>query len=193
MSMQIDHSKPLTDEEKRWLHEWSLDHEIETNERIHGQKKAHAKGEPIDVRKALDKAGVETPPPPAQPISVAGQELYAGPLVVEGENDTPPAPGEPSVVVPLPRDHPLTAQTEGVSAETQLLGAQQESDDLTQETDEGKFDTRAVRKEVNELTVDELKDNLRDLGEPVSGNRDELRDRLVKALKKAHDEEQKAK
>jgi hypothetical protein len=195
MSMEIDHSKPLTAEQKKWLHEWSLDHEIETNERLHGQAKAHAKGEPIDVRKALDKAGVEVPNAPQSPGFVAGQPIYQGPVVVEGENDTPPAPGEPSVVVPLPRDHPLTgtvATDQGwteptVSAETQEMGGTE----LQPETDEGKFDTRAARKEVEELTVAELKDNLRDLDEPVSGNQKELQDRLVKALKKAHDEERK--
>lgn len=190
MSMQIDHSKPLTDAEKKWLHEWSLDHEIETNERIHKQAKAHAKGEPIDVRKALDKAGVEVPHAPAQPISVAGQELYAGPLVVEGENDQPPEPGSTGVVVPLPRDHPLTGTVATDQGWTDPRVQTLADDELTQETDEGKFDTRAVRAEVKELNNDELKDNLRELGEPVSGNQKELQDRLVKALKKAHDEEQ---
>lgn len=173
MSMQIDHSKPLTDEQKRWLHEWSLDYEIEVNERLHKQAKTFAKGEPVDVKAALDKAGVEPPHAPPNPTA-PGQELYTGPVVVEGENDKPPEPGSTGVVVPLPRDHPLTGVV----------------DDSAKSAGPEKFDTRAARAEVNELTVEELKDNLRDLEEPVSGNQKELQDRLVKALKKAHDEEQ---
>lgn len=169
----VDHSKPLTDEEKVFLHGWSLDHEIALNERLHAQKKEAAKGENIDVTGALEKAGLKVPSAPPPP-SVPGQELYTGPVVVEGENDQPQEPGvSTGVVVPLPRDHPLTAVV----------------DDSTSDADEPeeKWDGRAVRAEVNELTVEELKENLRDLDEPVSGNQKELQDRLVKALKKNHE------
>lgn len=173
MSMDLDQSKPFTAEQKQWAHEWGLDHVIEENERRHAQRKVHDNGEPIDVRKALDKAGVEVPDPPPNPTYVGAMgSVQQGPLIVEGEDNA----GR----VPLPRDHPFTVAVEDDAADG----------DLTQETEEGKFDTRAVRAEVKTLNVEELKDNLRELGEPVSGNQKELQDRLVKALKKAHDEEQ---
>lgn len=202
MSMQIDHSKPLDAETKKWLHEWSMDYVIEENERIHGKQEG---GEPPNVQKALEEAGFQAPPPPPGPTTVAGQGTVAtGPVIVEGENDLPPEPGSIGTRVELPRDHALTgviAEDQGLTdprviAETGVGAQPQPNDDggqvEPQTKDDGKFDTRAVRAEVNELSVDELKDNLRELEEPVSGNKDELRDRLVKALKKAHEAEKAA-
>jgi hypothetical protein len=168
-------SRALTDEEKRWLHEWSRDDLVEVNERLFNQTELHDAGEPVNVRKALEDAGVEVPDEPPNPTYVGAMgSVQQGPLIVEGEDNA----GR----VPLPRDHEFTVAVEDDAAE----------DDLVQETEEGKFDTRAVRAEVKTLNNDELRDNLRELGEPVSGNQKELQDRLVKALKKAHDEEQAA-
>lgn len=178
MSMDLDQSKPFTAEQKQWAHEWGLDHLIEENERRHAQRKLHDNGEPVDVRAALDKAGVEVPDAPPNPTYVGAMgSVQQGPLIVEGEDNA----GR----VPLPRDHPATVAFEDDAAAG-------DSAVEPQTTDEGKFDTRAVRAEVKTLSVDELKDNLRELDEPVSGNKDELQDRLVKALKKSHEAEQSA-
>lgn len=178
MSIQVDHSKPLTDEEKQYFHAWSMDYVIEENERIHGTPDDTREG--VNTPAILSAAGILVPPQPAQPLP-AGQELYTGPVVVEGENDVPPAPGELSTRVPLPRDHPLTglideAQDAEAAAAGPLVG------------DEWDDDAQWV--EVCELTVPELKDNLRELDQPVGGNQGELRTRLYDALKAAHQGEE---
>lgn len=171
MSMQLDQSKPFTDEEKRWCHEWGVDHLVEENERRHAQSDLHDEGKPVDVRKAFADAGVQVPDPPPNPTYVGAMgSVQQGPLIVEGEDNA----GR----VPLPRDHPL--QQEVIEGEGDGLPSNVEP-----------WDGRAVRAEVNTLTVDDLKDNLRGLDEAVSGTKDELRDRLVKALKRDHDERAK--
>lgn len=174
-------SRPLTKDEKRWLHEWSRDDLVEVNERLFTQTEAHDAGEPVDVRKALSDAGVEEPAAPPNPTYVGAMgSVQQGPLIVEGEDNA----GR----VPLPRDHEFTVPVE----EAEDGDADDDSSVDAQTTEEGKFDTRAVRAEVKTLTNDELRDNLRELDEPVSGNQKELQDRLVKALKKAHEAEQSA-
>jgi len=65
--------RPLTDDEKLYLHQWSRDDLIEINERIFNQSEAHDKGEPIDVKKALDDAGIELPESPPGPTYVGAQ------------------------------------------------------------------------------------------------------------------------
>lgn len=45
-----------------------------------------------------------------------------------------------------------------------------------------------LEEQVASLTVDELKANLKDLGEPVSGNKDELQARLIAAVEKSEAE-----
>lgn len=53
------------------------------------------------------------------------------------------------------------------------------------DSDEGEdIDPAALAAEIDELNVDELKAELRELDLPVSGNRAELRDRLLNALLK---------
>lgn len=162
-------SRALTADEKRWLHEWSRDDLIEVNERLFKQRELHDNGEPVDVRKALDDAGVEVPDAPPNPTYVGAQgSVQQGPLIVEGEDNA----GR----VPLPRDHAATVAFEDESSETAVAGDE--------------WDAKAVRAEVNSLNVDDLKDNLRGLEQPVSGTKEELQKRLYKALKDDHDAEQ---
>jgi SAP domain len=168
--------RPLTAEEKQWLHEWSRDDLIEVNERLFAQREAHDNGEPIDVKAALDEAGIEPPPAPPQPTYVGAQGgVQQGPLIVDGEDNA----GR----VPLPRDHPLTDP--GVYEHGPVVTAGATEAGHGEPVEE--WDGRKVRAEVNSLSVEDLKANLRDFDEPVSGNKDELRDRLVKALKHDHD------
>lgn len=155
MSRELDQSKPFSKEDIQWCKDWSLDHLVAENERRHGQSKVHADGDPVDVNKAFDKAGVEVPDAPPAPSYVGAMGgVQQGPLIVEGETNE----GR----VPLPRDHPLTQEV----VEGEGTGVP----DAFEEVD------------IDELNVDELKDNLRDLGESTSGNKDELRKRLRKAL-----------
>lgn len=51
------------------------------------------------------------------------------------------------------------------------------------------FDEEAAKAEIETLNVDELQENLRELDKPVSGNKAELQERLLQALKEAHDAE----
>lgn len=62
MSKIIDFSKPLSLEDKKWLHERSLDYQIEGNERQFKQADVHAAGQPVkvDYVALLPKAVVES-------------------------------------------------------------------------------------------------------------------------------------
>jgi SAP domain len=137
MSRQIDFDKPLSDEDKRYLHEWSQDWRIAENERRFGKNVDLSV--PVDTDAVLAKAGVEVPPPPPGPSQVAGPVLSQG---SEGFHQN--------------RDHPLT----------------------------GVVDEEPVEEvDIDELTVEELRAELHDLGEPTTGNKAELQKRLAKALK----------
>lgn len=143
--------RPLTDEEKLTVHQWSRDDIIETNERLFKQRKVHDAGDPIDVKGALDKANLEVPDEPPGPTYVGSQgHVDQGPVVVEGEDSSGRAQ--------LPRDHDFT------------VAVQDEEPAEVEEVD------------IDELTVDELKENLHELGESTSGNKAELQKRLKKAL-----------
>jgi len=126
MSREIDFDKPLSDEDKRWLHERSLDYHIEENERKFGQAKVHAEGLPVKV----EIPGLEVPEPPAQPTF---------------------APGWVPEVTP--------------SGTTEV--AEEEVEEVAPE----------------DLTVEELKVELRERNLPTDGNKAELIKRLNKALK----------
>jgi hypothetical protein len=76
MSRTIDFEKPLSDEDKQWLHEWSQDWRIAENERRFGKKVDLTKE--VDVPALLEKAGVEVPDPPSGPTQVAGQPVSQG-------------------------------------------------------------------------------------------------------------------
>jgi hypothetical protein len=191
--------RALTDEEKLHLHNWSLDYQIQENERLFPTvEDADYPREAVDTKQVLSAAGLELVPPPPNP-SPAGQPVlqYTGPLVVEGENDKPPEPGELATRVPLPRDHPLTgviAEDQGLTHDSVIdaTGIGDSKNQFPAVVGEGEpvaWDEEAVWTEVCRLTVDELKDNLKDMEQPVSGNKDELRERLFNALRDAHEAE----
>jgi hypothetical protein len=87
MSRTIDFDKPLSDEDKKWLHEWSQDWRIEENERKFGKKVDLTK--PVDTAAVLAKAGVEVPDPPPGPTQVAGQPLSQGSEQFHANRDHP--------------------------------------------------------------------------------------------------------
>lgn len=171
----VDHSKPFTDEEKAEFHNWSMDWAIEENERIHGDAEKNYPVEGVNTGEVLTEAGITSPPAPPAP-QPAGQSFYSGPLVVEGENDVPPAPGSNGTRVPLPRDHPLTYEVEE---------GEQLPNSVVVATQEDTFDRDASWAEIQELNVEELKDNLKELDQPVSGSKKELQERLLNALEEA--------
>ena len=164
MSMDLDQSKPFTAEQIKYCHEWSLDYLIAENERRHGQADVHSEGHPVDIQVALDRAEVEDVADPPQPTYVGALGgVQQGPLIVEGETNE----GR----VPLPRDHPLTQEVVDGEGDGILSG----DDD---------FDEEAAKAEIAELNVDELKAELHEFDEPVSGNKKELQERLLEAYKK---------
>jgi len=166
----------LSDEEKRHLHEWSLDWQIEENERLFGDESKGYPREPVDTQQVLADAGIKAPPLPPPP-SPAGQSMYTGPTVVEGENDEPAEVGSIGTRVPLPRNHPFTVEVDE--------GDQLPNTVVVPESNGG-FDEDAQWADVCDLTVAELKDNLKELDQPVGGSKDELRERLFNALREAN-------
>jgi hypothetical protein len=135
MSRKIDFDKPLSDEDKEWLHGWSQDYLIDENAR------------------KFDKA----------------YQKSTGPEIPRIEVNAPAAPRDP-------RDFPNDKVATGPVYPTDVNAGQvQQYADTSSKPVEEEVD-------INDLTVDELKDELRKLDEPVSGTKDELVKRLSKAL-----------
>jgi hypothetical protein len=130
MSREIDFEKPLSDEDKEWLHEMSMDWRIEENDRRFDKEYQESEGYRPE-EDANKSASV-----PRQPANFATDQFATGPVypVVESVNAAP---------------------------------ATQE---VVEEVD------------VEELTVEELKDELRGLDQPTTGTKAELQKRLTKAL-----------
>lgn len=139
MSRQIDFDKPLSDEDKKWLHEWSQDWRIAENERKFGKKVDLTT--PVDTDALLAKAGLEVPPPPPGPTQVAGQPLSQG----SEEHHTN-------------RDHPLTGvvdddePVEAVDIEELTVA------ELKAELADLKLSTDGNKKELQERLAEALKD-----------------------------------
>lgn len=108
MSRQIDFDKPLSDDDRAWLHEWSQDWRIEENERKFGKPEAE-------------------------------QESFAA------QQESPAQPELPTV----------GSANLDPSLEDQIAA----------------------------LTVAELKEELSEIGQSSEGNKKELQERLLKALK----------
>ena len=131
MSKIIDFDKPLSDEDKLWLHQWGYDYKIVENEQRFAQASVHDSGEPIDVVKVLADAGLNQPAPQPNPV--------------------------------LPERFEPTAQS--APAPTA-------------------FDEEAVRAEVHDMTVAELRENIKDLGGEPEGNKTHLQGQLIELLRK---------
>lgn len=131
MSKIIDFDKPLSDEDKLWLHQWGYDYKIVENEQRFAQASVHDSGEPIDVVKVLAGAGLNTPAPQPNPV--------------------------------LPERFVPTGENTSVEAV---------------------FDEEAVKAEVHEMTVAELRDNIKDLGGEPEGNKAHLQEQLLELLRK---------
>lgn len=114
MSRQIDFDKPLSAEDRAWLHEWSQDWRIEENERKFGKQ-----------------------------------------------------------------DGPLD---EGAAPDTDENGPQSEGDGQTDASAGDDQEQPSLEDQIAALTVPELKDELKEVGESLDGNKKELQDRLLKAL-----------
>ena len=135
MSRIIDFDKPLSDEDKLWLHQWGYDYKIVENEQRFAQAKLHDAGKPVDVEKVLAEAGLN--PPVLQPNPIL-----------------------PTNVVP----------SGGTTSETASAAVA--------------FDEEAVKAEVLDMTVAELKENIRELGGEPEGNKHALQDQLIDLLRK---------
>lgn len=134
MSRIIDFDKPLSDEDKLWLHQWGYDYKIVENEQRFAQAKTHDAGDPIDVSKVLVDAGLKEPVAQPNPIL-------------------------PSHVVPT-----------GAVGQTAAPVST--------------FDEEAVKAEVFDMTVAELRDNIKELGGEPEGNKAHLQEQLIELLRK---------
>lgn len=81
MSRTIDFDKPLSDEDKRWLHERSLDWRIEENERRFGQREVYENEGIVKV----EIPGLVDPEPSENPRAPTGESLKPPPVVVVEE------------------------------------------------------------------------------------------------------------
>lgn len=131
MSRIIDFNKPLSDEDKLWLHQWGYDYKIVENEQRFAQANVHDAGKPIDVAKVLADAGLQKPSAPTSPV------LF--------DNATPSG------------------------GETQSAAKS--------------FDEEALRAEIADFTVAELRENIQELGGHPDGNKSALQDQLIELLR----------
>lgn len=168
MSKQVDLDKPLSDADKLHLHERSLDYLIEENERRFKQEKAHAAGQPVKV----EIPNLEVPPPPPNPRAVSGQTLESGPVV--SEEDAKAA------------DKAAQEDAKRIAKEyEEAQEAREEAFKRSQPTKSSPSTSEDEDVDVDDLTVEELKDNLREFGESTSGSKAELQARLKKAVREA--------
>lgn len=88
MSKKIDFTKPLSDEDKLWLHQWGYDYKIVDNEMRFRKVDEDVAGEPVNLALTLEEAGLEVPvqqPNPVLPANVVATGFQIG---VENESDT---------------------------------------------------------------------------------------------------------
>jgi hypothetical protein len=140
MSKVIDFDKPLSDEDKLWLHQWGYDYKIVENEQRFAQAKVHDAGLPINVAGVLADAGIKVPVPQ-------------------------PNPAIPARFAPT-----------GVATVAEVVESAPEASE---------FNEAALRVDIAELTVAELKEEIKELGGEPEGNKAHLQDQLVELLRNA--------
>lgn len=153
MSKEVDLTKPLSDKDREYLKSRSLMYEVEENDRRFG------KGRFAEPKKGDDPEPVFAPTP-----TVAALPIEPG-----SPADTPP---KFVGVRPHGVDRAVWSGSTGLTQNEALAGP----------AGEPHF-TQVEEVPPEELTVDELKDELRDRDLPVSGDKAELVKRLKKALK----------
>jgi hypothetical protein len=155
MSKEIDLDKPLSDEDREWLHEHSLDHQIQANDRQFAEESEEPEVDE-DGGQEFVTTGAKAPWEPGQePVQQFAQRPYDPPM--SGNWDPGPVVSEEDVEAQIEAQE---AEAEG--REPKGKAAAEPDDDL---------DT---------WTVEELKDELAARGEPTSGNKADLVKRLRK-------------
>lgn len=181
MSKNIDLTKPLSDEDRDWLKQRSRLDDIAENERVLNDGKKSKKGD--DEPEFVPRNTVAAPP--IEPGSAAdnppqfvGQRPYGVDRAVWGgstglteEEAYERTAREPHAEVgPAPDDDPRWQQPKLANPESTASA----SDAAAAEYEEA---------EPEDLTVDELKDELRARELPLDGNKPDLVKRLKKALR----------
>lgn len=159
MSKEIDLDKPLSDEDREWLHEHSLDHQIQANDRQFAKEGESKEGEPEvdeDGGQEFVTTGAKAPwEEGSEPKQQFAQRPYDPPM--SGNWDPGPVVSEEDVEAQVEAQE---AEAEGREPKTKA--AAEPDDDLDQ------------------WNVEELKEELRSRGESTSGNKDELIKRIRK-------------
>lgn len=88
MSKNIDFTKPLSDEDKLWLHQWGYDYKIIDNEQRFRKVDEAEAGEPINLALTLEEAGLEVPEPQPNPLLPADVAATGFQVGVENESET---------------------------------------------------------------------------------------------------------
>jgi hypothetical protein len=145
MSRNIDFDKPLSTEDRAWLHEWSMDWRIAENDRKFSETVQNISG-PV-ITQNPDNAIAN----PRLPHNFPEEKVATGPVY--------PVANHPQIQ--------QYANTVGQLPGTTVEPAPQPEPEAV---------------DIEDLTVDELKSELKNLDQPVTGNKAELQDRLTKAL-----------
>lgn len=169
MSKEIDFDKPLSDEDRQWLHERSQDYLIAENDR---KFKSESEEEEPEVSKEggqrLPTAGAQQPfEPGTRPQNKYVDRPYdRDPSLGEPE----PREGEVAGLLPEEQVH------EGLGREV-VYGEKPKADDGEGQSAESESE-ESGEDEIEYWTIDELKEELRSRGLPTSGNKSELVQRL---------------
>jgi hypothetical protein len=167
MSKTFNEDKLYSKETVQYLHERGLDYKIQENYRKFGKNKPHANSAgDIDVYKILAEADVEAPEAPANPVYVDGTNISTGEVVPDNDGTA---------------DSQTETQAEEPNVEWDLEHLQPPSGDYSLD----EFD-QALREQVEQLSVKDCQDNLKDLEVgPKTGTLPELRWRVAKAVQLA--------
>jgi hypothetical protein len=161
MSREIDFEKPLSDEDRAWLHEHSQDHLIAENDR-------KFKEEPEEEEPEISKEGGQD-----LPTTGARQPFEPGTRPQNKYVDRP-YDRDPSLGEPEPRE----GEVAGLLPEEQVHEGLGREVVYGEKPGEHERSAGSVEDDLDEWTVEELKDELRSRDLSTSGNKSELVQRL---------------
>lgn len=188
MSKAVDLTKPLSEEDVKWLQERSRQHDIDENKRILAEQSGEEQEAPPDVVFAPTPTVAAPPIEPGSPADnpprFVGQRPYGVDRAVWGgstglteQQAYGYTAAEPHTTVT--EEGEKWRQNKLMNPESTAAASEPPTDEAAQAGEAEQVE----EVEPKDLSVDELKDELRQRDLPVGGNKDELVKRLKKALK----------